>query len=649
MHQGKAITYKNVDITSGFWKDQQDVVRSSTIGAVYDRFDETGRFHALTGAWKEGEPNKPHIFWDSDIAKWIEGAAFFLQKKHDPALEAKIDELVGHFITLQKEDGYLNSYFSTVEPEAVFTRRMDHELYCAGHLIEAAIAYEQATGKREFLDCVCRYADLIDRVFRIEHSAAFDTPGHEEIELALMKLYEATGERRYHDLARYFIDTRGTSARDAGDSWYPMYTQAHAPVRRQKEAVGHAVRSLYLYSGAADVALADEDEELLDALKDLFCDIKDRKMALTGGVGSTYLGEAFTFAYDLPDYTTYNETCASIALAMFARRMWLMDPDSTYADVAEAALYNTVLSGVSLSGDRFFYENPLAIDPAEEEYAGTVPADVRRRLPITSRVKVFDCSCCPPNLIRVVGAVGDYACSSDGSTIYLHCYMNCDMRIPLQTGTLSNTPVGTSPEISSGTVILKERTRYPEDGLIVVTAKTAGHYTLAFRIPGWSRKQTITVNGRPAEGELSKGYFYITRSWEEGDEVVLDFHMTPMLIEANPRAKDLAGKTALIKGPVVYCAEGIDNPGVLLRDVRIPGGNELAGGPALKNVEQSSEQISGRTIPTITVDAMKTNWTGGLYRAAADSEGEEPIRLTLIPYRAFANRGVTEMTVWLRK
>lgn len=327
-------------------------------------------------------PFEPHIFWESDVTKWIEGAAYFRQKERDAELEARIDALVEDMYHSQEKNGYLNEYFTVVEPEARFTRRTDHELYCAGHLIEGAIAYAEATGKTRLLEVAEKYVALIDRVFRVEHSAAFDTPGHEEIELALVRLYRYAGKKEYLTLASYFIETRGRSTRDTCYEFADQKNmQSHLPVREQKTAEGHSVRALYLYSAMADIAMETKDQELLDACKTLFENITQKRMYITGGIGSTNRGESFTFDYDLPEYTAYSETCASIALAMFCRRMWMLDPDARYADCAERAIYNTVLSGVSLSGDRFFYENPLAADPERNEFNDVQPEGTQEHLP----------------------------------------------------------------------------------------------------------------------------------------------------------------------------------------------------------------------------------------------------------------------------
>lgn len=619
----KSVGFESVSLLDGFWKERYETAKSKTVDAVYTRFDETGRFDALKYEWKEGMPNKPHIFWDSDITKWIEGAAYFLQKQRDPVLESKIDELVNRMAEHQAEDGYLNSYFQQIEPDAIFTRRTDHELYCAGHLVEGAIAYYNATGKRKMLDVAIRFVDLIDRVFRIEHSAQFDTPGHEEIELALIKLYRFTGEERYKLLAEYFINTRGTSDRDSSykDS-NNEYMQSHIPVRKQKTADGHAVRALYLYAGMADLAKVNNDEELQEVCKTLFSNIIRKRIHITGGVGSTHRGEAFTFDYDLPEYRTYNETCASIALALFCRRMWLLEANGIYADYAENALYNTILSGISLSGDMFYYENPLAVSRELYDFNESRPEALKEHLPIIQRVKVFECSCCPPNLVRFFGSIGDYAFSSSDDTVYLQCYMGAEADVDLK-------------DIS---VHIKEETGYPYDGKIKVTAGTAGRYKIAVRIPNWCSKYEIFVNGTAFEDRIDKGYVFIDREWCEQDEVIIHLSLDARITEANPCIWNLCGKIAVQRGPVVYCAEEIDQQAVKLRDIRISRSGKFHVVPM---------EMCGISFPSLEVEGSVREQCDELYY---DSESSmRKVVVKLIPYFAWANRGVTDMSVWFIK
>lgn len=619
------VGFENSRITGGFWKQRQDIFRRVTIDAVYDRFEETGRFEALKFNWKPGMPFKPHIFWESDVTKWIEGAAYFLKKERNEELEARIDELVARMERTQEADGYLNAYFTVVEPDARFTRRTDHELYCAGHLIEGAIAYAEATGKDAMLRVAMKYADLIDRVFRIEHSAAFDTPGHEEIELALMKLYRYTKEERYLKLAEYFINTRGTSARDTTyDFTDQEHMQSHLPVRKQKTAEGHAVRALYLCSAMADLALETKEEELTESCRTLFENITAKRMYVTGGVGSTYRGESFTFDYDLPEYTAYNETCASIALALFCRRMWLIEADSRYADCAERALYNTVLSGVSLSGDEFFYENPMSADPRRNAFNESRPDGLKEHLPILKRVKVFGCSCCPPNLVRTVGSVADYmySVSEEENTVFAHCYMEADSDISL----------------NGKTVSLSQKTAYPYDGKILIRVEREGEFTLAVRIPGWCRNAVLTVNGKEAHEEDVKGYVYLTRYWAAGDEVLLELPMDVKWIAANPKVIDACGRVAVTRGPLVYCAEGLDNEDMPLKSVRVVRNGK---------VEIAEEEIGQMKLPVIHMQAFGIKPFEALY--TEEEPQEEECRLKLIPYFAWTNRGVTEMTTWFLK
>lgn len=620
MERQRAVGFEQSQVTGGFWKEYQDLFRRVTVDAVYDRFAETGRFEALKFNWKEGMPNKPHIFWESDVTKWIEGAAYFLQKKRDPVLEEKIDELVARMERTQEENGYLNAYFTVVEPEARFTRRTDHELYCAGHLIEGAIAYAKATGKDAMLKVAIKYADLVDRVFRVEHSAAFDTPGHEEIELALVKLYRYTGEERYLKLAEYFINTRGTSKRDTTyDFTDQEHMQSHLPVRSQKTAEGHSVRALYLYSGMADLAMESGDESLLETCRTLFDNIVQKRMYITGGVGSTCRGESFTFDYDLPEYTAYNETCASIALALFCRRMWLADPDGRYGDTAEQAVYNTVLGGVSLSGDEFFYENPMSTDPRRNAFNDTRPDGLKEHLPILKRVKVFGCSCCPPNLLRAVGSIADYLYSVSDNTLYAHCYMEAD----------------TTLSLGGNNIRLSQKTEYPFDGKIKITLEGEGDFGLALRIPGWCRGARIFLNGEQVPFETVKGFAFLKRSWRNGDEVLLDLPMEVKWITANPGVIDACGRVAIMRGPLAYCAEGTDNADRHLKDVRIRRNSAT---------EISMEELGGFMLPVMDMEAFCRKPFEALY--TQDPVEEENFRLRLIPYFAWANRGVSEMTTW---
>ncbi|MBP5092980.1 MAG: glycoside hydrolase family 127 protein, partial [Abditibacteriota bacterium] len=361
----KSIQVSDINITGGFWKAKQDMVKSSTLQAVYDRFTDSHRFDAFR--CEKTEEYTPHIYWDSDVAKWIEGAAYLLEKEPHPELEEIIDNVVDLIVKNRDENGYYNSHFLVMRPEEKFTHRDDHEIYCFGHLAEAAIAYRDATGKDKFLKAVCDYADYIAKVFMVDKSAPYVTPGHPEPELALVKLYKATGEKRYLDLAKFFVDNHGNNDKDlieyCNDRFNDKYNQDEMPLKDRTTAEGHCVRAMYLICGAADVAALTGDKELFDAAKRVFDNVVNKRMYITGGVGSAHLGESFTIDYHLPGRISYAETCAAIGLAIFAGHMQGHEIDSKYGDAFERAAYNGILSGVSLDGKAFFYVNALEIDP----------------------------------------------------------------------------------------------------------------------------------------------------------------------------------------------------------------------------------------------------------------------------------------------
>ncbi len=602
------IDFKNTRITGGFWKRKQDMVRHTTVRAVYDRFVETGRFDAFRCDWKPGMPNEPHFFWDSDVAKWIEGAAYLTATKREATLERIVDDVVDLIVKNQGEDGYFNIYFTVVEPESRFTDRSRHELYCAGHLIEAAVAYFEATGKRKFLDAMIKYADYIYGRFYVKRDTAFTTPGHEEIELALVKLYKCTGDEKYLTLAEFFIDERGVHEEANGGRAYDPYSQSHLPVREQTEAVGHAVRATYLYSAMADLAKLTDDKTLKCACAALFDDIAERKMYITGGIGSSSCGEAFTVPYDLPNIVAYTESCAAIGLALFASRMLDIDMDSKYSDVIERVIYNGFLSSTSLDGKAFFYENPLEVIPYLSErddriyYEGFWAAPLR--FPAKSRAEVFYCSCCPPNIVRFIPSIAGLLYSDDGETLYVHQYMQSKTNVSRGERTLK----------------VSQTTRYPESGRVRITVK-GGDTRIGVRVPWWCEREFDTV----------KGYAFFDA--KDGEVLTIDFGMPTRIIEAKRDVALDGGKYALMRGPVVYCMEGVDNEGHL-RDIRIDSRSAIRAG--------KNEALG---VPTLRVKA----WRRGddstpLYSVMR----KNLVRFdaTFIPYYAFANRTVCEMLVW---
>ena len=599
----KNIDFRKVDINGGFWGAKQKMLADVTVHAVYDRFKDTHRFDALKCDWQEGQPNMPHVFWDSDVAKWIEGVAYLLEKGDHPELRAIVEETIDLIIKNADENGYFNSHYLVNPQKEKFSDRNKHELYCAGHLIEAAVAYYRATGEDRFLRAMCKYADYIELRFKTERSAKFITPGHPELELALVKLYEATGERRYFDLAAYFIDEHG---KEPDQNLLPgitdtPYNQDECLLKDRKTIDGHSVRALYLYSGVADIARLRNDAELEAACERIFENVTNKRMYITGGVGSSHIGEAFTVDYDLPSRRAYTETCAAIALIFFAQRMQLMSADSRYGDCIERVLYNGFLSGVSLDGRSFFYENPLEIDPAFNNVNYSTAQ--KERFPITQRLEVFGCSCCPPNIVRFIPSVGDLIYGYDDSRLYVHQFMSSTAELDGERITMT--------------------TDFPNSGKISVSAE--GDRAIAVRIPYWCRALKCDL-----PYETVNGYAVFDPSVRE---VELDLGMPVRTVRANRRVHDTAGRLAVMRGPVVYCAEGVDN-GSDLRSLRISANARFTEAP------------SDMLLPTLHTTAYRPADSDSLYSFAEESAMEEA-PLTLIPYYAFANRGETEMCVWL--
>ncbi|MBQ7322897.1 MAG: glycoside hydrolase family 127 protein [Clostridia bacterium] len=601
-----ATDYRQVTIHSGFWQEKQALNRNVTTAAVYDRFAETGRMDAFKCDWKEGDPHKPHIFWDSDVAKWMEGAAYILAKEDRPDLRAKVEELIDRIEQNQGEDGYFNIYYTVVEPENRFTVRNNHELYCAGHLMEAACAYAEATGQDRFLRLMEKYADYIYRVFVEEKSAKFETPGHEEIELALYRLYRTTGKKKYLDLCAHFLERRGQPDNEEAQIFLAAhYAQSHAPIREQHEAFGHSVRAMYLYAGMTDLARETGDEALLCACRDLFADVTERKMYVTGGLGSTRIGEAFTVAYDLPNAGAYTETCASIGMILFARRLIEADPANAakYADVIELEMYNGALSGLSLDGESFFYENPLEICRTERHRI-TATND-QERWPISRRVKVFGCSCCPPNLVRWLASMGQdfYAWDEERGEVYIHQFADSTF--------------------ARDGVTVRVETDYPHSGVLHITANAP----VRVRIPGWCRRFTAD-----AAYMTENGYARF-----EAGEITLKLHMVPELIASSVRVIRNQGKAALRRGPMIYCAEGCDHEG----DVHTLCFDRMAMTTARVTYDETLHN------DVVTVDGWRLTDVepGALY--APLRECYTPAKLRLIPYHAFANREKSDMLVYM--
>lgn len=621
-----------VVLEGGFWGRRLAVNRQATIPAIYQQCRATGRIDAFRLNWRAGRPKRPHPFWDSDVAKWLEAACYSLIMHPDRRLRRQVDRVAEMIAGAQQTDGYLNSYFTSAEPDRRWTNLRDmHELYCAGHLMEAAVAHHEATGGKVLLEALCRYADHITSVFGRGRGKRRGYPGHEEIELALVKLYRATGRREHLGLAKYFIDERGrrphyfdTEARARGDdpatyrhSGHEVQ-QAHQSVREQREAVGHAVRALYLYAGMADVAVETEDRSLLAACRQLWRDVTRRKMYVTGGAGSSLLYEGFTGRYDLPNDVAYAETCAAIALVFFSHRMLQVEGDGQYADVMERALYNAVASGVSLAGTRFFYANPLSwvagsAGRLSAHHAGT-------------RQPWFGTACCPTNVARLLASLGRYVYSVDDRGIHVHLYAGGSLQA----------------ECGGAAVTLTQRTDYPWDGRVELRIQSdrSATWTLRLRIPGWCRRWSLTLNGRPIHAAVRRGYALIRHRWSQDDAVRLDLAMPVERIAAHPSVAADVGRVALQRGPLVYCLEQCDHVGQEVHTVALPASVKLT-------VRRRPHLLGGVvTVEGRGVAADPNQWRGVLYAALPHVTGCG-VSLRAVPYCVWANRKPGAMSVWM--
>ena len=638
---------KNIRIHDGLWKKYVDLVRNTVIPyqweALNDRIPDAEPSYAIRNfriaAGEEKGEFGGFVFQDSDPAKWLEAVGYSLAVHPDPELEEAADSLIDLIGRSQQPDGYLNTYFTIKEPDKRWTNLTDcHELYCAGHLMEAAVAYYNGTGKRAFLEMMCRYADYIDTVFGPEHGKMKGYCGHEEVELALIKLYKATGNEKYLKLAGYFIDERGKEPNYFVQEWETRgktsfwnkgaapkpdleYFQAHKPVREQTDAVGHSVRAVYLYTAMADLAAETGDEKLLTACKNLWGSIVQKRMYITGGIGSSYFKEAFTFDYDLPNDTVYQETCASIGLIFFAHRMLKLEPDSSYADVMERALFNSVISGMGQDGRSFFYVNPLEVLPEASE------KDPGKRHIKPVRQKWYGCACCPPNVSRLLASLGSYIYTVNDNTVYTHLYISGEAEL----------------DIAGGKVSIVQQTDYPWSGdLKLKLSKAPGSaFSIGLRIPGWCRKHVLKVNGEAVDTTdvVNAGYALINRYWKAGDVIECSFDMPVELIEANPQVRQDSGKVAIQRGPLVFCLEEADN-GKNLASIKLDStsGFEASFDP---------DFLGGAVV--ITGNAVRTDdsgWEQLLYRPLVRSE--RSLKFRAIPYYLWANRGLGEMQIWTR-
>jgi uncharacterized protein len=617
-----------VAILEGFWKHWRELIGGTTLFHQFRQLEGEGHVDALAldqkmhrgravgNDWYWGGS----IFWDSDIAKWLEAASARLQQKADPELEKLVDDLIRSLEKAQQPDGYLNSHILTWRPRHRFKNLRDlHELYCAGHLIEAAVVHHEATGKDTLLGVARRYADLLVERFGKGPGKINGYCGHPEIELALMRLYRSTGDNRYLELSRFFIDERGASPnyfdREAIERMdqrefrpnHPgspyAYMQAHEPIRQQTKVVGHAVRAMYLLTAVADLGVAARDTSLLETAERLWRDVIDTKLYITGGIGSASENEGFTRDFDLPNENAYAETCASIGLFLFAHRLLQTRLEAEFADVMELALYNCILSGIGLDGQSFFYDNPLSSRGAH------------RRIPWP-----WWCPCCPPNLARLVSSLSGFLLSEGPDGIAVHHYVSCESTFP-----------GMRLKLKSGFP-------FNGDNSFEISTEAPCDQTLAFRVPGWAGKISFSINGQTQNVEVKAGYLSLRRVWNNGDRIDLNFEMPVRQKFARFEVEADRGRMALSRGPLVYCIEQADNGPGLDRYV-------LPAESAFQAVE-AADLMGGITI--LKGSALReTDSTDELYTERPPTT--ESIELKAIPYYAWANREPGEMQVWLRR
>jgi len=616
------VPFTQVQVSDQFWAPKMQINATVTIPYTLEQCKKNGRMDNFLRAAGKLKDNRMTAFPfdDTDLYKAIEGACYSLQSRPDAKLERYLDTLISIIGDAQEPDGYLYTFrtmHSTHPHEWIGTQRwqneedLSHELYNAGHLYEAAVAHYQATGKRTLLNIALRNADLLVHDFGWGREEKF--PGHQIVETGLTKLYRVTGKKEYLDLAKFFLDVRGPGSANS-----KVYNQANKKVTDQHEAEGHAVRAAYMYTGMADVAALTGDQEYVHAIDDIWNDVAEKKLYITGGIGATGSGEAFGNAYDLPNMSAYAETCASIANVYWNSRMFYLHGDSKYIDVLERTLYNGLLAGVSLGGNRFFYPNPLASMGQQ-------------------RSAWFSCACCITNMTRFLPSMPGYIYAQDNNNVYVNLFVGGEVHLHLPAGDLR----------------LTQSTRYPWEGKVVIgiEATPASAFSMRVRIPGWAKQEpvpgsslymqaslrtttlTILLNGKPVSYSMEKGYAVITRTWKKGDALTLDLPMEVVRIKADAQVKDDRGKYALQRGPIVYCLEGVDHADSSVMNIVVSADAPVSAiyRPELLNgVEQF--QMQGM--------ATRRSGEGSLVT-------ETPEQVVAIPYYAWANRGADQMEVWI--
>ncbi len=632
----KQALLKSVKLNSGLLYERVNINRNITLMTEYNQLSQTGRLYCMKMDWQEGMPNRPHYFWDSDIAKWIEACAYSLEINKDNQLEKKIDEIIDIMGNSQQEDGYLNTYFQTVEKGSRFTNLKDrHELYCAGHLIEAACAYYITTKKDKFLNIMIKYSDLIYTIFGPNKGQLKGYPGHEEIELALVRLYNITNNINYLNLAEFFVLERGKQPH-----YYDIeklnssimfdkhkipnlklyaHIQAHEPIIDQITIEGHSVRALYYLSGAADIAYITNNIKLIKACKRLYENIVNKKMYITGGIGSSLKLENFSFDYDLPNETAYAETCAAIALVFFTHRMFLYEKKGKYIDVLEKVIYNGILSGVSLDGTKFFYSNPLEVN---KKAVDLDTLGLKHSMDY-ERKKWFGCACCPPNVARLLASITQYIYATDNDDIYVNLY--------------------TDSTFTHNEIILNQITNYPWEEYIKIDihAKKDTKFKLFLRIPSWCNNYTINVNSKKIELPTSNGYICLERQFSNNDEIILKLNMPIVKIQSNPHVRQNANKLALQRGPIIYCLEQVDN-NVMLSTLYISKKDTF-------HPVYDKDLLGGCTYIEGTIHKIdSSNFNNQLYKEYDVNEYND-FKIKAIPYSLWTNRAPGDMLIWINK
>ena len=615
------VSFTDVTLTDDFWARRIEINRTVTIPFGFNKCEEEGKIRnfAKAGGLLEGEYEGTMPFEDSDVYKIIEGASYSLATHPDSALEKFLDQIIEKIAAAQEDDGYLCTW-KTLNPDTTPAQWVEpgprwhhlaasHELYNVGHMYEAAAAHYYATGKTNFLDIALKNADLIAQTFG--PGKRHDVPGHQVIETGLVKLYQITGQQKYLDLAKFFLDQRGNPE---GHELYGAYSQDHKPVIEQDEAVGHAVRAVYMYSAMTDIAGIMQDSLYRNAVDKIWDNVVSKKIYITGGIGARHQGESFGENYELPNLTAYNETCAAIGNIFWNHRLFLLHGNAKYIDVLERTLYNGMLAGVSLSGDSFFYPNCLASDGKYKFNMGAL-----------SRQPWFNCSCCPSNVIRFIPAIPGYIYAYDEQSFYVNLYIPSKTRI----------------EINSTSLAIDQIGNYPWEGKVVIkiNPQSKTRFAVNLRIPGWvsasplagdlyhfinksREKFTLKVNGESVEANIKNGFAVLDRQWQPGDMIELNLPMPVRQVAANDKVTEDHHKLALVRGPLVYCAEGIDNSGRVM-DLVFPEKTEFKSNyqsDLLNGVEVIRGEISDRT---------------GKNR-----------ELIAIPYYAWSHRGPGEMAVW---